>query len=141
MKSRRTPSKLATYVVDTHALLFYLADSPKLGKQVDAVLSSPDNSLILPAIALAEALWITATRELGVTPTEVLMAIDADPRFTIYDLTREVVQTAHGLEKVSEMHDRQIVATTLLASSKTEKAVLLTRDANIISSGEVSTLW
>jgi len=46
------------YVVDTHALFWYLGNSPRLGPGADAALSAPDSELVLPAIALAEACWI-----------------------------------------------------------------------------------
>lgn len=45
------------YVVDTHALLWYLEGNPKLGNAAKAVLSDPASELVLPLIALAEAVF------------------------------------------------------------------------------------
>jgi PIN domain nuclease of toxin-antitoxin system len=46
------------YVVDTHALIWFFEDNPKLGAQAKNILSDPDSQLILPTIALAETAWI-----------------------------------------------------------------------------------
>jgi PIN domain nuclease of toxin-antitoxin system len=46
------------YVVDTHALIWFLAGSPRLGVNAASVLSDPASELILPATVLAEICWI-----------------------------------------------------------------------------------
>lgn len=46
------------YVVDTHALIWFLEGNARLGINAQAVLSNLSSRLILPAIALAEAVWI-----------------------------------------------------------------------------------
>lgn len=45
---------MKTYVVDTHALVWYLTGDRRLGPQAEAVLNDPDVTLIIPAIVLAE---------------------------------------------------------------------------------------
>ena len=45
------------YVLDTHALIWYLEGNPKLSSRAKGIIDDPDNSLILPIIALAEAVW------------------------------------------------------------------------------------
>jgi PIN domain nuclease of toxin-antitoxin system len=132
---------MAQYVVDTHALLFFLANSPKLGKKAASALADPDSTLVLPVVALAEALWIVSSRRLGVSSAELLAAIDGDPRFVIHDLTREVVELAQSLTRISEMHDRQIAATAILLSEGGEPTFLLTKDADVTESGLASVAW
>jgi PIN domain nuclease of toxin-antitoxin system len=46
------------HVVDTHALLWFLGGSARLGATARIVLGDPNSLLILPATALAEACWI-----------------------------------------------------------------------------------
>jgi PIN domain nuclease of toxin-antitoxin system len=46
------------YVIDTHALIWFLEGNQRLGTQAQAILSNLDSQLVLPAIALAEAAWI-----------------------------------------------------------------------------------
>ena len=46
------------YVLDTHALIWFLEGNPRLGKNAKTILSDPNSELVLPAIVLAEAAWI-----------------------------------------------------------------------------------
>jgi len=132
---------VARYVVDTHALIWFLANSRKLGRNARRALNDPLSELVLPSIALAEALWILSSRKLGVAPAELLLAIDADPRITVYPLTREIVEVAQETDSVAEMHDRQIVATALHFSSGSERCPVLTCDESITVSGVVAVVW
>ncbi len=44
---------MSSYIVDTHALVWYLVDDPCLGEKAREILQSSDNRLIVPAIVLA----------------------------------------------------------------------------------------
>lgn len=46
------------YIVDTHALIWYLTSDARLGKAAKAVFDDPNSHLIIPLIALAEAAFI-----------------------------------------------------------------------------------
>ena len=46
------------FVIDTHALLWHLDGNPRLGEQAKQILDDPDARFLLPAIALAEALFV-----------------------------------------------------------------------------------
>jgi PIN domain nuclease of toxin-antitoxin system len=46
------------YVIDTHALIWFLEGNPRLGTNAKAIISHPDSRLIIPATTLAEAVWI-----------------------------------------------------------------------------------
>jgi PIN domain nuclease of toxin-antitoxin system len=81
---------VARYVVDTYSLIWFLANKPRLGDNARHALTDPHSELILPAIALAEALWILSSRKLDVAPEQFLTVIDANSRITIYPLTREI---------------------------------------------------
>jgi PIN domain nuclease of toxin-antitoxin system len=129
------------FVLDTHVLLFFLADSPRLGKAADAALEDPESRFVLPAIALAEALWIASSRKIDLSTSKVTEAIDGDPRIDVCPLDREIVELAHTLTSIPEMHDRQIAATTLILARHESNVLLLTQDAAIIDSGLVQTAW
>ncbi|HVK02560.1 MAG TPA: PIN domain-containing protein [Armatimonadaceae bacterium] len=129
------------YVVDTHALIWYLAGNPRLGTDAARALSHPASELILPAIALAEVCWIVARRATGVAVGDVLAALDADPRLSIHPLDRAVIERSEALAGIAEMHDRQIAATALLLIDRGEAAALLAADANITASGLVPVVW
>ncbi len=43
------------YVLDTHALIWFLEGNFRLGENARKIISDPNSQLILPAIVLAEA--------------------------------------------------------------------------------------
>jgi PIN domain nuclease of toxin-antitoxin system len=131
------------YVLDTHTLLWYLDDDARLGRNAGKILDDPNAKLILPAIALAEALFILEKRperhKLGID--ELLQKLQQDPRIKVYALSERVVLDTLQCNSIDEMHDRQIVATARLAQLTGTQVTILTRDENIRRSGLVPTLW
>ena len=130
------------HIIDTHMLLWYLADSPRLSAAAAAILQEFSSELVLPATAYGEACWIVERGKLPLlTVADVQAAVAADHRFTIYPLDRDVIDTSQGITSIHEMHDRQIVATALVLARQGEEVTLLTRDANMTASDLVPILW
>ena len=130
------------YVVDTHALIWFLEDNPRLGSNAKNILTHATSQLILPAIALAEAVWIVERGKTSIpSVADLLSAIDADPRVIIYPLDQAVIEQTILFSAIHEMHDRQIVATAIVLQSQGEIITLLTCDQNIEASGLVSIAW
>lgn len=141
------------HIIDAHPLLWFLAGSPRLGAQSGsprlgaqsgAVMRDAASELILPATAYAEACWIAEHGKVPpLTAQKIRDAIDADARFVICPLDRTVVERSQSpdLAVISEMHDRQIMATALVLMGAGEAVILLTRDANMTASALVPTLW
>jgi PIN domain nuclease of toxin-antitoxin system len=130
-------------VLDTHALVWFLVGSPKLGANARAILEDPDASLCLPLIALAEACWMV---EKGRTPTipsvsALLAAVDADQRVALVPLDRAILDLSLTLTAVPELHDRLIVATALYQAENGISVALLTRDASITACSPVAIVW
>ena len=127
---------MKTYVVDTHALSWYLDDDPRLGSQAELVLDNDDVRLIIPAIVLAEIKYLAHKGRLAQTLDEVLRVIGSDPRCTIYPVDLSVISKAPlGLD----IHDSLIVGTALV--QREAIAAILTRDEAITSSDLAPTLW
>ena len=128
------------YVVDAHALLWYLEGSVRLGLNARAVMRDPTSTLILPVIALAEVCWaVERGRSTIPSVADLLADVDADPRIIILPLDRATLDRSLTLTltAVSEMHDRQIVATALMHADAGAHVVLITRDVNITASALV----
>ena len=107
------------YVIDTHALMWFLEGNPRLGNRAKAILSDATSQLILPAIALAEAAWIVERGKTSIPSVNALLnAINNDPRIAIYPLDRNLVSQTISLLSIQEMHDRQIVATALILQNR-----------------------
>jgi PIN domain nuclease of toxin-antitoxin system len=130
------------YIIDTHALIWVLEANPRLGAQAKQVFDDPTSQLVLPAIALAEAVWIVDRRKTALrSSADVLSAISQDPRITIYPLDEEVIKQTVQLLDIHEMHDRQIVATGIVLQNQGESVALLTCDGNITAANPLPILW
>jgi PIN domain nuclease of toxin-antitoxin system len=130
------------YVLDTHALIWFLEGNLKLGANAKAILCDPNSQLVIPATTLAEAIWIVERGKTSIpAPKDVILAVEADPRVIIYPLDQDVIEMTISLSAINEMHDRQIAATALVLASKGEVVQLLTCDQNITASGLVAIVW
>jgi PIN domain nuclease of toxin-antitoxin system len=131
-----------SHVVDTHGLVWFLEGNARLGPNARTILDTTDETLILPATVIAEACWMIQRGKTSIPSVSAFfMAIDADTRFQIVPLDRATIEKSNGLTAITEMHDRQIVATTLLLIEKGETASLITHDSVIVASGLVPIIW
>ncbi len=130
------------YVVDTHALVWFLEGNPRLSPAARAVLEDPANHLTVPAIVVAEACWMIEHGKTTIPSAAALFAsLAADVRVTVAPLDVQIVQRTVTMDRIDEMHDRQIVATTQREREAVGEAILITRDSTIRDSGLVPTLW
>ncbi|PHJ63573.1 twitching motility protein PilT [Nostoc linckia z18] len=130
------------YVIDTHALIWFLEGNSRLGANAKAILSNPDSQLIIPATTLAEAIWIVERGRTSIpSAKDLISAVETDSRILIYPLDKEVIEMTVNLSTINEMHDRQITATALVLASKGDNVQLLTYDQNITASGVVTIVW
>lgn len=130
------------HILDTHALIWYLEGSSRLGMQAKQVMQDVKRALRLPTIALAEALHIVGRGRTNVpSPTKLMQSVNDAPHIQLVPLTGAILQMSLRATAVSEMHDRLIVATALHAQKNSQTVYLITRDENIIASNLVPTLW
>jgi PIN domain nuclease of toxin-antitoxin system len=135
-------SVLDAFVVDTHALIWYLEGNPRLGPGAKRALDDPASRLYLPAIALAEALWVIEQGRCSIpTGGDLLSALDADPRLQFVPLDRRIIERSLNATSIPEMHDRHIVATAHELSGRGLAPGVLTRDSTIRASGLVTVIW
>lgn len=128
---------MPVYVADTHALLWYLADSPHLSaaaKRVFEEAKTGEAAVIVPAIVLAELIWIVQKGRISVDLKRVLATVQK--HYTITPLEPVDVLAIPDLFVIPEMHDRMIVAET-----QRRRASLITRDEDIARSGLVPIVW
>jgi predicted amino acid-binding ACT domain protein len=71
----------------------------------------------------------------------LLDAVIADLRISIAPLDEAVVTETLNLTSINEVHDRQIVATAIVAQIQGNQIALLTCDKNITASGTVAIVW
>lgn len=124
------------YVLDTHALVWYLTDDRRLGAQAEAVLNDPDSTLIVPAIVLAEIKDLARKGRFAQTLEDVLVVIETDPRCLVYPIDLDVIRAA---PVQLDIHDSLIVGVALVQANAIDG--VLTCDLAITNSGFVPVAW
>ena len=81
------------YILDTHALVWYLEGNRKLGKQAKIKMGAVDSLMVLPLIAVAEAAFLIERGRIGVpTVADLFKDIFEDKRIEIFPLTWDVFE-------------------------------------------------
>ena len=129
---------MSTYVLDTHALVWYLADDPRLGSRADAIFGDPDVILVIPAIVLAEIKDLAHKGRFAQTLEDVLAVIGSDPRCLVHPIDLDVVTKAPVL---LDIHDSLVVGVALALAQTMPVDGVITRDQAIVDSGLVPVIW
>jgi len=131
------------YIVDTHALLWYLDGSPRLSIQAKQILDDPNARFLLSAIILAEALFVLERKSglFSLSEKELVDKIKEDSRFAIAEIDLDVIETSMQCKAVREIHDRLIVATAILAQDSNINVSIISRDNNIREANLVPVIW
>jgi PIN domain nuclease of toxin-antitoxin system len=129
-------------VIDTHGLIWYLEDSPRLGpaaRTAFAACDRGDSIVYVPTICLVEIIYL---QEKGRIPTDLKALLDAELQagtsgLVLIGLTPEVANSVARLprDQVPDMPDRIIAATALHLGLP-----LIARDRKI-QLADVDTIW
>lgn len=127
------------YVADTHALFWYFTASPLLGSQARAAFDEGKQSqalVYIPAIVLAELYFLNGKLQRPIDYSATFALLTQSAQFVL--LPFEPIDTLDfDRDKgVTDIHDRIIIGV-----ARRLKATLLTRDAEIVGSGVVGTMW
>jgi len=126
------------YVLDTYILIWYFIGSNRLHKELRERMDVTRNKggrLLVPTIALAEALDIAEKGRVEFDFLEMYRLIQEEPEFEIVGFGFEIFDETIRIKEVKEIHDRIIAAT-----AKFYQAGVLTKDKIISESGEIETL-
>jgi predicted nucleic acid-binding protein len=103
------------------------------------VLSEPGTDIVIPAIVLAELKHLYFRNRVELSYEAVVAKLASDPRCTILPLDLRILDL---LPRGLELHDAIICATAaFLAKTQSDPVKVATRDAEIIQSGLVETVW
>lgn len=92
--------------------------------------------IIVPAVVLAEIMFIAKKGKITLTFKETLEKIEEYENFDIAPLDVNILKVADGIEADLEMHDKLIVANALYF-----KTDLITKDKRLKEAGIVRTIW
>jgi PIN domain nuclease of toxin-antitoxin system len=128
------------YVTDTHTFVWYLAaDDERLSPSAKSVFENADSAkaiVVIPAIVLAESLYLAEKGRIKAKAVEILELVESALNYRLYPLDLSVIQIAWELKKIPEIHDRVIAATARRLGLE-----LITDDNRIRQSSYVKTLW
>jgi PIN domain nuclease of toxin-antitoxin system len=134
------PRASVSYVADTHLFLWYVSASvQKLGPEARMAFDAADSGravVIVPSVALAEAVYIAEKGRVRVKLEHLFELLGTAINYRVYPLDFTIVKTASELKKLSEIHDRIIVAT-----ARHLDLDLISNDGEIHDSGYVRTIW
>jgi len=126
------------HVTDTHSIVWYFTDDPRLSRRALEVFEKTikEGAIIIPTVVLAEIMYIAGKGKITLTFDETLQKIDSYENFIVAALDLEILKVAEKIKLNLEMHDKLIAATTLYYN-----ASLITRDPLITKSGACTTIW
>ena len=112
------------FVIDAHALLWNLEDSPKLSNLAGKTIATAEK-IFIPTIVLLEVQSILEKRQEQGKFSDLLGRIENQRKFAVYPLSIEVIKEFIPIGRI-EMHDRIILATAKLLN-----ASIITKDETI----------
>lgn len=126
------------YVTDTHSIVWYFTEDSRLSKKALEVFEGTmkQGVVIIPAVVLAEIMFIAKKGKITLTFEETLKKIEEYENFDVAPLDVDILKVADKIEAELEMHDKLIVATALHFN-----AALITKDRSITDTGLCSTIW
>jgi PIN domain nuclease of toxin-antitoxin system len=127
------------YVVDTHALVWYLTQDRRLGSLARQILDDDNARLIIPAIVLAEAKHIADRKRVPLAFQQVLEHVTSSANMEIFPMDFAIVKL---LPDNQDIHDAIIVATARFCKDFFEEEIaILTSDISMTESGLVPVIW
>jgi PIN domain nuclease of toxin-antitoxin system len=127
------------YLTDTHALFWYLINSPLLGVGANRAFDEADNGqarIYVPAIVLAELYFLNEKNQRPLDFRVKYLRLEQSRQFILLPFFPRSLLDFDSCNSVIEMHDRMIVA-----DARRLNVPLITRDAEITASGLVQTIW
>lgn len=127
------------FVTDTHALLWWFTDSPKIGPKAAEIFEKcelGENIIFIPSIVIAEALSIFDKKRLSFDFKKLFKKINDSENFVIIALDYPILQKMVDLKDVPELHDKIIVST-----AKYLNLPIITKDETLQNLLHIKTIW
>lgn len=122
------------YVSDTHAWVFYLLD--KLPKKAnDVFLSVGQSFYVCSNNCSCRVLHLIEGGKISLDYKQLLNKFEVSANFIPVSLNFDIIRQLPEI-KLTELHDRIIVATAKILNAK-----LISRDEEIVRSGLIETIW
>ena len=127
------------FVTDTHALIWWFIDSPKISSRASAIIEKcegGENVIFVPSIVIAECLSIFDKKRVSFNFKKLFEKIHTSENFVLVALDYPILEQMVALKQLPELHDKIIVST-----AKYLKAPIITKDKNLHQLRAVTTIW
>ena len=127
------------FVADTHALLWWFTDSPKISSRASEIFEKcekGENVIFIPSIVIAESLSIFDKKRISFNFKNLLRKIHSSENFVLIALDYPILQKMVALKEVPELHDKIIVST-----AKYLKLPIITKDKTLQKLPSIKTIW
>ena len=127
------------FIADTHALLWWFTDSPKIGSNASEIFEKCEKGehvIFVPSIVIAEALSIFDKKRISFNFKALFKHISTSDNFVIIALDYQVLQKMIDLQDIPELHDKIIAAT-----AKYLNLPIITKDEILQNLVSVKTIW
>jgi len=127
------------FVADTHALLWWFTDSPRISSKASVIFEKCEKGegvIFIPSIVIAEALSIFDKKRVSFDFRNLFKEIKASENFVLIALDYPILERMVALKEVPELHDKIIVST-----AKYLKLPIITKDRILQELPSVKTIW
>jgi PIN domain nuclease of toxin-antitoxin system len=127
------------FVADTHALLWWFTDSPKISPKASEIFSkceAGENIIFIPSIVIAEALSIFDKKRIDFNFKKLFKEINNSQNFVLIALDYAVLEKMVSLKEISELHDKIIAST-----AKYLNVSVITKDKFLQNLKSIRTVW
>ena len=127
------------FVSDTHALLWWFTDSPRISSKVSEIFEKcekGENIIFIPTIVIAESLSIFEKKRISFNFKNLFKKIDTSDNFVLIALDYHILRRMVALKEITELHDKIIVST-----AKYLKVPLITKDKTLQNFHSIKTIW
>ena len=127
------------FVADTHVLLWWFIDSPRISSKASALLEKcerGENVIFIPSIVIAESLSIFDKKRVSFNFKKLFKKIHTSENFVLVALDYPILEKMVALKEFPELHDKIIVST-----AKYLKAPIITKDTSLQKLPAVKTIW
>ena len=127
------------FVADTHALLWWFTDSPRISSKASEIFEECEKGesiIFIPSIVIAEALSIFDKKRLSFDFKNLFKKIKASENFVLIALDYPILEKMVALKEIPELHDKIIVST-----AKCLKVPIVTKDKTLQKLPSIKTIW
>lgn len=130
---------VAKYVIDTHALVWYLAADRRLGTKAKRIIESAESgqaTIVVSVIVLLETIRLIEKGVVNQPITSIVDLLQEHPCYEIVPIDIDTVFAVSQFPNSVDLHDRIIMAT-----AKAHQAVIITKDSFITQQKGLRSLW